>query len=152
MSTTGQQLEDRLITEIRQHLEGPCGEARRWTAPSYADVPGAELTIVASRDTDQRRSWRRRLGYQHRLHLSFVNHVGGRATLVHNDDLNHWVPAILGRYVRYAHRRPVTQRGDAADLTEWSTITTHIDVFLDRRGRPLVPAGPTANTPWRVDV
>ncbi|TQK73344.1 hypothetical protein FBY23_5176 [Nocardioides sp. SLBN-35] len=77
-------------------------------------------------------------------------HVDGRPSLVDDEDLNHWVPLILGAYASYAHVRPVARPGGDTDMSQWSTVTTHVDVFLDRNGRPMVPEGPHAITPWRA--
>lgn len=143
-------LDDYLVAGIRQHLEAPGHEPRRWTLPSYAGIPRSELTVVASRDAGRRGSRRRGGGYAHHLHLSFMAHVDGRPALVDDSDLDHWVPLILGAYAPYAHLRPVAQPGSDSDLSPWSTVTTHVDVFLDRRGMPLTPDGPQAVTPWRA--
>ncbi len=148
--STPSTLDDYLVAGIRQHLEAPGHDPRRWNLPSYAGISDSELTVVASRDAGRPGSRRRGGGYAHHLHLSFMAHVDGRPALVDRQDLDHWVPLILGAYASYAHLRPVAQPGGDIDVSPWSTVTTHVDVFLAPNGQAMVPDGPHAVTPWRA--
>jgi hypothetical protein len=138
----------RIVNEIRAHLEAPGHEHRRWSVPSLSGAADRTVSIVASRDEGVDLGPGQR--YASLLHLSFVGHVGSVPDALLDEDLNGWGRAILGAMAPYANVEPPARPGDHHYLSIWSPVTTHARVYLDQRGRPLLPSGELAVTPWRA--
>ena len=140
-----------IYAPVVKHLQtAPLDQTRRWVRGSVTRRPGLEISVVATRDTDdQVYPLRGQSTVVHALHLSLCAVTPNSYAALPDEDLLAWGRGVFGARLERTWVEPPASPFDLRRRTAAARFTTHVLLYVDHAGQPTAPTGRLyGQRPW----